>query len=148
MRGTLLRRLIAILAVALFIVAMFYPFKPSYEQGLLGPLGQALFFYVTIGWLFISVGVDPTGAGAFFSFASPWPSLNVFLALLLVVRPSLRYWKWLQTVAITLGLFSPFVAWRLADAVSTVPLAIWSAACIVAVIAINLPARTAAATVV
>jgi hypothetical protein len=143
---TLMRRLLAILAVGLFLAAMCYPFQPTAGQGLLGPLGQALFYYVLIGWVFILLGVDPTGAGAFFSLISPWPSLTVILALLLAIRPAFRLGFWLQGVATTLGLFSPIVAWRLADPVSAVPLAIWSASCIVAVIAIVLPARPAATT--
>lgn len=146
MNRALLRRLIALFAVALFIAAMFYPFNRSFEQGILGPLGQALVYYVLIGWMFILVGVDPTGAGAFFSLVAPWPSLTVILALVVAIRPSCRLRNWLQSVATILGLFSPIVAWRLADPVSAVPLALWSAACIVAVIAVVLPVRSAATT--
>jgi hypothetical protein len=127
------------LAIVLFLAAIFYPFRPSLEQGILGPLGQFLFFYLLLGWLFILLGVDPTGAGAVFSFFSPWPSLNVPLAIFVMFRPRHRFSRLLLAIAAILALFSCFVAWRLADAVSTIPLILWSAACIAAAGAIALP---------
>lgn len=130
-----LRRLLAVIALTLFIAAMFYPFRPSAENGILGPIGQALFFYCLMGWLFILIGVDPTGSGVVFSFFSPWPSINVVCVVPLLVWPGLRHWKWLQVFACVLALFSPVVAWRLADPVSTVPLVLWSLACLIAAIA-------------
>src|SRR5436309_2895921 len=135
MSRPILRRLATALAVGLFIAAVLYPFQPSLEQGLLGPLGQMLFFYVIIGWLFILVGVDPTGAGAPFAFVSPWPSLTVLLAIPILFRPSFAYWRWLRVAVAVLAVLSPVVAWRLADPVSTIPLMFWSVASILAGIA-------------
>jgi hypothetical protein len=96
-----------------------------------------LFFYLIGGWIFLLLGVDPTGGGAWFAFLSPWPTFSVVVALPLLFRPALHYGKWLRWTALVCALFSVVVALRLADDVSRVPLALWSAACIVAAVAIG-----------
>ena len=131
-----IRRVLAAVSVALLLAAIFYPFQPSLEQGILGPVGQMLFFYALIGWIFILLGVDPTGAGAAFAFFAPWPTLNVFLAVPLLFRPARQSWAWVRLAVVLLALFSPIAAWRLADAVSAIPLALWSASSIAAALAI------------
>ena len=138
-----MRRLVAGVAVLLFLAALFYPLRPSLQQGILGPVGQILFVYLLCGWLFILVGVDPTGAGAVFAFFSPWPSINILMALLVLMRPGYRCRVWLQAGAVLLALFSCFVAWQLADVVSTIPLILWSAACVVAAWAVMPPIQRA-----
>src|SRR5687768_11704854 len=138
-RRETLRRLVAGLAVLLFILAMFYPFRPGLEQGILGPVGQLLFFYLLMGWVFILLGVDPTGAGPVFSFFAPWPTLNILLAVVVLFRPRRRCKNWLRVGTGALAAFSLVAAWRLADAVSLVPLSLWSGACLAAALAISLP---------